>query len=29
MRLGDVLAYRRSDDARRDGSLTWDFLDEE
>lgn len=29
MRLGDVLAYRRADDARRDRLLTWDFLDEE
>jgi excisionase family DNA binding protein len=29
MRLGDVLAYRRSDDTRRDRSLKWDFLDDE
>jgi excisionase family DNA binding protein len=29
MRLGDVLAFRRADDARRDRKLTWDFLDEE
>ena len=28
MRLGDVLAFRRSDDARRDRQLTWDFLDD-
>lgn len=29
MRLGDVLAYRRADDKRRDESLTWEFIDEE
>lgn len=29
MRLGDVLAFRRADDARRDRLLTWDFLDED
>lgn len=29
MRLGDVLAFRRDDDARRDRLLTWDFLDED
>jgi excisionase family DNA binding protein len=29
VRLGDVLAYRRADDKRREASLTWDFLDEE
>lgn len=29
MRLGDVLAYRRADDARRDRSLSWDFLGED
>ncbi len=29
MRLGDVLAFRRADDARRDRHLTWDFLDED
>jgi excisionase family DNA binding protein len=28
MRLGDVLAFRRADDARRDRQLTWDFLDD-
>jgi excisionase family DNA binding protein len=29
MRLGDVLAYRRADDERRDRALTWEFLDED
>ena len=29
VRLGDLLAYRRSDDARRRAALTWEFLDEE
>lgn len=29
MRLGDVLAFRRADDVRRDRLLTWDFLDED
>ncbi len=29
VRLGDLLAYRRSDDARRRKALTWEFLDEE
>jgi len=28
MRLGDVLAYRRADDAHRDRSLSWDLLEE-
>ncbi|HRE00159.1 MAG TPA: excisionase family DNA-binding protein [Ilumatobacteraceae bacterium] len=28
MRLGDVLAYRRADERRREAVLTWDFLDE-
>jgi len=28
IRLGDVLAYRRTDDARRDCSLSWDFVEE-
>jgi excisionase family DNA binding protein len=29
IRLGDLLAYRRSDDARRREGLTWEFIDEE
>lgn len=29
IRLGDLLAYRRSDDIRRREGLTWEFLDEE
>lgn len=29
IRLGDLLAYRRSDDTRRREGLTWEFLDEE
>ena len=29
LRLGDVLDYRRADDARRQRALTWEFLDEE
>jgi excisionase family DNA binding protein len=29
VRLGDLLAYRRADDARRRQGLTWEFLDEE
>lgn len=29
VRLGDLLAYRRADDARRRQALTWEFLDEE
>lgn len=29
IRLGDLLAYRRSDDIRRRKGLTWEFLDEE
>jgi excisionase family DNA binding protein len=28
MRLGDILAYRRTDDARRRQGLSWEFLDE-
>lgn len=28
IRLGDLLAYRRSDDSRRREALTWEFLDE-
>ena len=29
IRLGDLLAYRRSDDTRRREGLTWEFVDEE
>jgi excisionase family DNA binding protein len=29
VRLGELLAYRRADDARRRQALTWEFLDEE
>jgi len=29
VRLGDLLAYRRADDKRREAALTWDFIDEE
>ncbi len=29
VRLGDLLAYRRSDDIRRREGLTWEFIDEE
>jgi excisionase family DNA binding protein len=29
VRLGDLLAYRRSDDARRRDGLAWEFLDQE
>lgn len=29
IRLGDLLAYRRSDDVRRREGVTWEFLDEE
>jgi excisionase family DNA binding protein len=29
VRLGDLLAYRRADDARRRQALTWEFLDED
>jgi excisionase family DNA binding protein len=29
VQLGDLLAYRRADDARRRQALTWEFLDEE
>lgn len=29
IRLGDLLAYRRADDERRNSGLTWEFLDEE
>jgi excisionase family DNA binding protein len=29
VRLGELLAYRRADDARRQQALTWEFLDEE
>lgn len=29
IRLGDLLAYRRSDDIRRRDALTWDFLNQE
>lgn len=28
VRLGDLLAYRRADDARRRSGLSWEFLDE-
>lgn len=29
VRLGDLLAYRRADDVRRNAGLSWEFLDEE
>jgi excisionase family DNA binding protein len=29
VRLGDLLSYRRVDDARRRQALTWEFLDED
>ena len=29
VRLGDLLAYRRSDDTRRREGFTWEFLEEE
>lgn len=29
IRLGDLLAYRRSDDARRRDGLTWEFLNQQ
>ena len=29
IRLGDLLAYRRSDDIRRREGLAWEFIDEE
>jgi excisionase family DNA binding protein len=29
VRLGDLLSYRRANDARRRQTLTWEFLDED